>query len=91
MKIIKLLGDLQAFREEWELDVRTPGEALRAIEANRPGFLSACDAGDYAVILVDQINPDFSRQITLVEAELPWADELLVVVPRAGGDIPAAF
>jgi len=91
MKIIKLLGDLQAFREEWELDVRTPGEALRAIEANRPGFLSACDAGDYAVILVDQINPDFSRQITLVEAELPWADELLVVVPKAGGDIPAAF
>ncbi len=86
MKKIKLFGDLQKFKANLDLWVDTPGEAMRAIEANRPGFLRACDAGDYAVILVDENNPDLTRQITDVNAAHPWANEILVVVPRAAGD-----
>ena len=91
MKTVRLLGDLQAFKANWELDVKTPGEALRAIEANRPGFLSACDAGDYVALLVDSDNPELTRQVTMINADVPWAEETLVIVPRAGGEIPAAF
>lgn len=86
MKKVKLYGDLQAFRADWDLDVKTPGEALRAIEVNRPGFLKAADAGDYIAILVDENNPDMIRQVTLDNNSYPWADEVLVVVPRVGGE-----
>lgn len=48
MKMIKLFGDIaKNFKAEWSLDVMTPSEALRAINANRPGFLSECDKGNY--------------------------------------------
>lgn len=90
MKHIKLFGDLQTFKADWELDVKTPGEALRAIDANRPGFLKAADAGDYIAILLDQNNPELIRQVTLENTSAPWSDEILMIVPRAGGDIPAA-
>jgi len=87
LKKIKLFGDLQAFKAEWELNVKTPNEALRAIEANRPGFLKAADAGEYVVILVDEVNPDNTRQVTLDNNFTPWADEVLFVIPRAAGEI----
>lgn len=91
MKKVHLFGDLQEFKAEWDLDVQSPGEALRAIEANRPGFLAACDAGDYVAILIDPENQDMCRQVVIDNAAVPWADEILVVVPRAGGDIPVPF
>lgn len=90
MKKIKLFGDLQAFKAEWELNVKTPNEALRAIEANRPGFLKAADAGEYVAVLMDANNPDMTRQVTLDNNFAPWADEILCIIPRAGGEIPAA-
>lgn len=91
MKKIKLFGDLQAFKADWELDVKTPNEALRAIEANRPGFLKAADAGEYVAILIDTDNPDNTRQVTLDNNFAPWADEVLMIVPRASGDVQAAM
>jgi predicted phage tail protein len=91
MKKIKLFGDLRAFKAEWELDVKTPNEALRAIEANRPGFLKAADAGEYVAILVDAANPDLTRQVTLDNNFAPWADEVLMIVPIASGDVQAAM
>lgn len=90
MKKIKLFGDLQKFKSSWDLHVKTPGEALRAIEANRPGFLAACDDGDYIAILVDMDNQALSRQVTLENSSAPWANEVLVVVPRASGEWVAA-
>jgi predicted phage tail protein len=90
MKKVRLFGNLQAFKAEWDLDVKTPNEALRAIEANRPGFLQAADAGEYVAVLVDIDNPDLTRQVTLDNNFAPWADEVLCIIPRAGGDIPAA-
>jgi predicted phage tail protein len=89
MKKIRLFGDLQAFKAEWDLDVKTPNEALRAIEANRPGFLKAADAGEYIAILVDENNPDLTRQVTLENTSAPWANEVLCIVPRACGEIAA--
>jgi predicted phage tail protein len=88
MKEIRLLGDLQAFKSEWSLDVSSVAEALRAINANRPGFLHAADAGDYVLLLMDRENPDLCRQVTADNALYPWADEVLFVVPRVGGDEP---
>jgi predicted phage tail protein len=89
MKKIKLFGDLQVFKADWELDVKTPNEALRAIEANRPGFLKAADAGEYVAILIDEKNPDLTRQVTLDNNFAPWADEILCIIPRAGGEVAA--
>jgi len=86
MKQIRLFGDLQAFRSEWSLSVETVAEALRAIEANRPGFLAAAEQGDYILILLDPAHPDTPRQITPQNALNPWADETLLIVPRIGGD-----
>ena len=91
MKKIKLFGDLQAFRSDWELEVITPAEALRAIEANRPGFLKAADAGEYIAILVDDSDPEKTRQVTLDNNSAPWANEVLVILPRASGEVQAVF
>lgn len=90
MKKIKLFGDLQAFKSDWELLVETPAEALRAIEANRPGFLKAADGGEYVAILVDTENPDNTRQVTMDNTSAPWANEVLVVVPKASGNEPVS-
>ena len=91
MKKIKLFGDLAQFDTDWQLHVKTPSEALRAIEANRPGFLNACNDGDYVAMLFDELNPEASRQVTLDNAIAPWGDELLMILPRAGGEVPAAL
>ncbi|WP_427501392.1 hypothetical protein ACQE3E_06735 [Methylomonas sp. MED-D] len=90
MKTIHLLGDLATFKPTWTLDVRTPAEALRAIAVQRPGFLAACDAGDYVALLVDPDDAAKSRQVTDVNAADPWGDEILMVVPRVGGELPVA-
>lgn len=90
MKTIKLFGDLEKFKKEWLLDVTTPGEALRAIEANRPGFIEATKNGEYAVVLVDYNNTDLIRQVTLETCSLPWHTEELWVVPVVQGEIVAA-
>lgn len=86
MKRIRLFGDLERFRADWSLNVATPAEAMRAINANRPGFVQAADAGDYVLILVDPDNPDLTRQVTTSNALDAWANETLFVVPRVGGD-----
>lgn len=87
MKTIHLLGDIAKFKPEWRLDVQTPAEALRAIGVQRPGFLAACDAGDYVALLVDRDDPQQVRAVTLASAADPWGDELMVIVPRLSGEI----
>ncbi|MBA4152636.1 MAG: hypothetical protein C0509_08745 [Acinetobacter sp.] len=90
-KTIRLCGDLEKFKPQWQLHVKTPGEALRAIECNRPGFLAACDAGDYLALLIDADHPENTRQITMADSDAPWGGEVMVIVPRIGGELPAAF
>ena len=91
MKTIKLFGDLQQFKAEWLLDVQTPAEALRAIDANRPGFLQAADQGDYVAMLVSEDDPSLNRQVTLQNNTDAWGNEVLMIVPRVGGDVTAAM
>lgn len=86
MKTIKLFGDLQAFKAEWSLNVQTVAEAMRAINANRPGFLQAADAGDYVLIMLDEDNTDLIRPVTMENALDPWGNETLLVVPRISGE-----
>ena len=88
MKQIRLFGDLVTFKSEWSLDVSTVAEAVRAIEANRPGFVAAASAGDYVLILADFETPDNSRQVTTDNALYPWGNEVLLIVPRVGGNEP---
>ncbi len=91
MKKIKLFGDLASFDTDWQLHVKTPSEALRAIEANRPGFLMACNQGDYVALLVDENNPELTRQVTLENADTAWGNEVLMIIPRVGGDVLPAL
>lgn len=87
MKTIKLCGEIaDEYKQEWCLDVQTPAEALRAINANRPGFLAECDAGHYVCVLVDELNPDSARQVTDKSGLEGWGREVLYVVPHVSGD-----
>jgi predicted phage tail protein len=88
MKTIRLFGDLEQFKPVWTLDVKTPAEALRAIDVQRDGFLAACDAGQYVAVLVKADQPELTRQVVNDNAHDPWADEELWVLPVVGGDIP---
>lgn len=92
MKTIRLYGDIaKSFRTEWQLDVQTPGEALRAINANRPGFYKAADKGGYIALLVDESREtDNVHQVNLDNALDQWGDEVLIIVPRVEGEVTAA-
>ncbi|BBL59566.1 tail assembly protein [Methylomonas koyamae] len=89
MKTIRLFGELQKYKAEWRLDVKTPAEALRAIDVQRDGFLSECDAGNYAAILIDKNNTELCRRLDPQNANDPWADEELWIMPVASGEIMA--
>ncbi|WP_157204019.1 hypothetical protein [Methylomonas methanica] len=89
MKTVRLTGDLEKYKAEWTLDVKTVAEALRAIAVQRDGFLAECDAGHYAAVLVDPENHDMCRCVSKDTALDPWADEILFIVPTAGGEVPA--
>jgi len=92
MKTIKLFGEIaDSYKSEWTLDVQTPAEALRAINANRPGFLSTCDQGGYVAILVDAENSEKSKQITDLNGLDGWKDEVLYIVPKIEGEVGAAI
>ncbi len=90
MKTIKLLGDIaDDYKADWRLDVKSPAEALRAINANRPGFLAACDAGEYIAVLVDENDPDSSAQVTDKNGDDAWGEQVLYILPRISGDYEA--
>ncbi len=89
MKTVRLFGDLEKYKAEWRLDVKTPAEALRAIDVQRDGFLAECDAGNYAAILVDKDNAELCRRVGPQNANDPWADEELWIMPVASGEIMA--
>jgi predicted phage tail protein len=84
MKTIVLHGELgKAFGERWHLDVRTAGEALRAIEANRPGIrahmLQSTKNGVGYRVLFDE------REAGVDELSAPFGREVLHIVPEVQG------
>jgi predicted phage tail protein len=84
MRTVQLAGELgERFGAHWELDIRTPVEALKAIEANRPGFakhmIDAQKRGvGYAILLDD-------RCLSADDLPLPCGREIIHVVPVVSG------
>lgn len=84
MKKIRLQGELaRLFGAEWNLDVRTPAEAFRAIEANKPGIRafmieSAAKGVGYRVLL----DEDAMQASRLTD---PFGREVMTVVPVIAG------
>ena len=68
MRTIYLYGALaEEYGDTWRLEVTSIGEAVRAIEANRPGFYTALrNGGDYAVVR----GQDLENGDALAAAEL---------------------
>jgi predicted phage tail protein len=84
MKTIILAGALgEQFGREWSLDVRTPAEALRAIDANRPGFFhSLIESGDKGItyrVLLDE------REVDVDELSYPFGRETFRIIPVVAG------
>lgn len=84
MREVKLSGILgERYGQDWTLDVRTPAEALRAINANRPGFLQyLCDSERDGIayrILLDE------RDIEVDELAGPYGRETFHLVPVFSG------
>jgi predicted phage tail protein len=80
-----LAGELgKRFGRSWRLDVRSPAEAIRALEANRPGFCrhlvdSADDGVGYRVLAG-------RRGLSVEELRGPFGEgEPLRIVPVIGG------
>lgn len=92
MKNILIFGGLaEKYQAEWQLEVKSPAEALRAIDANCPGFLQdATDVG-YVCVLVDYDNPDNTRQVMMATRNDLWCDETLAIVPKVQGEFPAVI
>jgi predicted phage tail protein len=84
VKTIRLAGELgEKFGAEWHLDVRTPAEAIRAIAANRPGFIAhlaqSQDRGVAYAVLLD--NEDISEERLV----MPCGREVIHFVPQIAG------
>jgi predicted phage tail protein len=60
------LGDL--FGSNWRLDVRSPVEAIRAINAQVDGFANYLNSNQLYEIIVDDRGGDFSLECAIVES-----------------------
>lgn len=86
-----LHGELaQLFAPEFRLDVTTPAEAVRAIQANRPSFYQYLhEAGErgigFVIVLRDRNDP--SKLYNLDQSELthPIGDRVMDIVPMPVG------
>jgi predicted phage tail protein len=84
MKTVVLHGELaERFGAEWKLDVRSPAEALRAINANRPGLLAhlaqSHERGVAYQVLLDKEAVSEGRLAD------PFGREVLHIVPVISG------
>lgn len=85
---LRLHGDLSRFGEVRELDICTPGEALRAVEALRPGFIGELRKAKYAMIIQSGSSVE---AVTPERAALPISGETLHVIPVPSGNIETAI
>lgn len=84
MKTVRLAGELgEKFGAEWQLDVCTPAEAIRAIGANRPGFhahlIASQERGVAYAVLLD------SQDIGEAQLSMPCGREVIHIVPQVAG------
>jgi predicted phage tail protein len=84
MKTVKLYGELaEKFGDSWELDVKSPAEALRAIEANQPGLVKHIHDSDAEGVGYRIVAGD--RDLTAEQAHNSTGAELIHIVPVIGG------
>lgn len=75
MRKIYLHGHLAQFGDEFEMEVSTAAEALRALNANFPGFLKLLEKGSYHVVRGDPddgygLDEEEVREFKLGQADL---------------------
>lgn len=77
LRNITLYGDLgEKFGKYWRLDVSSPSEATRAIDANKPGFIKYILEREYHVLIGGKelenpyqlLDPIGSKDITIIPA-----------------------
>lgn len=93
MKEIKLIGDIaDEYGSSFSLDVRTPMEAIRALNANLPGFSKFADDGRYVFIITSKSEDEgASRQITSKSSSDLWSDDdVMIVMPEVAGKFSLA-
>jgi predicted phage tail protein len=89
MKQVLLEGRLgEKFGREWELDVRTPAEALRAIEVNKKGFFrELIDSAEHGVgyrVLIGK--RELEEETIREELNFPFGQkETFSLIPIVGG------
>lgn len=83
MRKIHLHGTLSKYTPVIELDVQTAGEAVRALNANFPGFVTDLRAGEWHVIRGDQILGEYLDSVECGALRLGAAD--LHFVPAVTG------
>jgi len=81
-----ILGD--KFGREWNLDVRTPSEAMRAIDANKKGFIRyIADSGNHGVgyqVIIG--SREIIEENVIDEFHFPFSNkEELILVPVISG------
>ena len=92
---VKLYGDLATtYGEEWNLDIHTPVEAFKAIDANHPGFLDRIqDGSKYAFVLspkgpLSEEVGEALETLDLDRLQLPISNkQTLHIFPIPEGDI----
>lgn len=88
MKEIRLIGDIaDLYGESFHIEVKNPSEALRAIDANFPGFLKHLDDNKYNMAIINVADADSSRQVDLSNKFDTWSDdEILFILPDTEGE-----
>lgn len=84
MRAVTLHGELaERYGAHWNLDVRSPAEAIRAIEANCPGFMAhigqSSERGVGYRVLLDE------RTLSVEDVAAPFGQEHLHIVPVVVG------
>ena len=93
---IRLHGDLEDFGKEWSLNVHSPDEAVRAIDANSPGFLDHLRMGKYSLVALpldeEVTSVDQADIITEDRYFLPISNkQVLHFIPVGEGNVETAI
>ena len=85
LRKVTLYGDLGAkFGKHWMLDVKTPGEAVRAIEANIPGFYDYLSEVGRCFHIIKGTKYD-SEELDLGGISSPIGNSELKIIPVVYG------
>lgn len=89
MKEIKIIGEAaEVYGSDFWFNVKTPLEAISALDANFEGFLRYVTENDYVSILFNKEDPDKSVAITHENSMDLWGDEVLLIMPNVNGNPP---